>query len=96
MASSIDRFQTYLFQHIEDNGIQIPLGSELVLEIAHESNSWCYYFVDHTSKSLFWVHECDMTNETSELLGYPDLPHLRESFCIAVLGSIMTLNSMHL
>ena len=79
ISSQIDQFQTYLFLYIKENDIYIPDDSELVLEISHETHSWCYYFIDHASHSLFWVHECDMTHQTGELLGYPDLPHLRQS-----------------
>lgn len=37
-----------------------------------------------------------MTDATAELLGYPELPHLRESLRIATLGSITIYNFMHL
>ena len=89
VSSEIDQFQTYLFRYIEENDVAIPLDSELVLELSHETHSWRYYFVDHTSRSLFWVHECDMTYETFELLGYPTLPHLRGSSYSLILMPMM-------
>ena len=35
--------------------IEIPTTAELVLDFDEDSNACGYYFVDHDSKSLFWV-----------------------------------------
>ena len=35
--------------------IEIPATAELVLDVDEGSNACGYYFVDHNSKSLFWV-----------------------------------------
>ncbi|KAK7676771.1 hypothetical protein QCA50_020239 [Cerrena zonata] len=79
VAHEIELFQTQLWSHIHDNHIVIPEDSELVLDLVPGSNvkyAWCYYFVDHRTRSLFWVHEFDMSDHTYELLGYPELPLL--------------------
>ena len=81
-ASQIDQFQTLIFHYIGENNLHIPDDSELVLDILPESGSWGYYFVDHKSRSLFWVHQHDITDEVSEVLGYPNLPLLRKSLSV--------------
>lgn len=71
-----------MWDYVEDRNISIPEDSELVLELTPSSDArsaWSYYFVHHGTRSLFWVHEYDITHATVELLGRPGLPLLRKS-----------------
>ncbi|CAL1699558.1 unnamed protein product [Somion occarium] len=73
-------FEVQLKAYADDQNIEIPDDAELVLELQENgegSNYWMYYYVHHPTRSLFWLHEHDITWATSELLGKPDYSHLQ-------------------
>lgn len=75
----IESFANALEEHAKEEKISIPLGSELVLELEREGDhdyTWSYYFVDIESKSLFWLHDFDVTWWISELVGETSLSHI--------------------
>jgi len=49
----------------------LPSGDyDLVLELTPTedgTNEWCYYFVDHSMRTLFWLEDFDATELVSEL-----------------------------
>lgn len=69
----IDALDYYITEH----NFRIPSDAELVLELEEENKeiSWNYYFVDNSRRTLFWIHEHDVTWLTSGLLGEATLPH---------------------
>lgn len=53
---------------------------DLVLELKSddESGSVCwYYFVNHNSRCLFWLHESDVEDVLSDCKGVESLAHIR-------------------
>lgn len=67
-------FLELLDDTIRDQDKQIPSDHDLVLELeARDSDvggyHWCYYFVNHEKRTLFWLHDCDISNDLSEVKG---------------------------
>jgi len=49
----------------EARGEPLPSNSDLVLELQDEADGghrWCYYYVDHTARTLFWLHKHDVSD----------------------------------
>ena len=48
---------------VVDQNLTLPDDRELVLFLEKRRISggynWCYYFVSHATRSLFWIQECD-------------------------------------
>ena len=68
---------------IREQGLVLPLNHELVLYLEERLVSggynWVYYFVDHSTRSLFWIQECDPV----EQLDIHDVTGLRGSYDIS-------------
>ncbi|EMD35462.1 hypothetical protein CERSUDRAFT_157231 [Gelatoporia subvermispora B] len=66
---------------IHDRKIQLPENHELVLELEHNKdgtgNYWCYYFVNHERRCLFWLDEFDISNDLSEIKGVTSAAHVK-------------------
>lgn len=78
----VQDFIASLFGHISEHDYQIPHDSDLVLQLEEDTEEagyydWCYYFACHTSRSLFWVHEHDITSEIDNVLGTVSPSHLK-------------------
>lgn len=97
VLEEVAAFIVALDHYADENGFRISPDTELVLELEEEENkeiSWSYYFVDNSRRTLFWIHEHDVTWLTSELQGETSLPHFREywycySFSKATLNTQM-------
>ncbi|KAH9046321.1 hypothetical protein EDB83DRAFT_2553734 [Lactarius deliciosus] len=67
LSAEIHTFATLLDNELTNLGIQnsFPTNYALVLDIIETENEtcWAYYYVDHDSKTLFWLHhyECQGT-----------------------------------
>ena len=48
---------------VHENGLTLPADHDLVLFLEPRRTmpgfNWIYYYADHTSRTLFWVQECD-------------------------------------
>jgi len=76
-------------QSVEEiNGLReisppLPEDWELVLELEDSDetgNPICsYYFVCHSARCLFWLHEFNPKNALSDLSGVTEKAHVRES-----------------
>lgn len=78
MLEEVTALVAALDKYADENGIRISHNTELVLELEEEENkeiSWNYYYVDNFRRTLFWIHEHDVTWLTSELHGETSLPH---------------------
>ena len=61
----------------------LPADWELVLEL-EEDDETCericsYYFVRHSTRCLFWLHEFDLQSVLADLCGVTESTHTRES-----------------
>jgi len=58
-----------LLEHTDSSGL--PSGDyDIVLELApagDDTNEWCYYIVDHSMRTLFWLHDFDASEMISEV-----------------------------
>lgn len=67
-----------------DDGLVLPPHDyDLVLELEDDSSGghdWCYYFADHTTKTLVWLQPFEMTRELQAVKGAITLPHLSKFF----------------
>ena len=69
---------------LKDNCPPLPVDDwELVLELGEDRETGeliCfYYFVCHSSRCLFWLHEFDLESALNNLRGVSELTHIRES-----------------
>src|ERR1700720_1129541 len=55
---------------LEDTNITLPSGIELVLEMVSLNNELVcgYYFVEHTSRCLFWLEEFDAEGICNDII----------------------------
>ena len=61
----------------------LPEDWELVLELGKDGETgdpicW-YYFVCHSTRCLFWLHEFDLDPVLDDLPGVTEMSHIRES-----------------
>ena len=67
--TEINRFLQDINQLIDE--APMPADWELVLELTKDKQTdeplWKYYFVDHGTRALFWLHEYDMDTIVSDL-----------------------------
>ena len=68
---------------LKDISPSIPADWELVLELGEDDEtdeSICsYYFVRHSTRCLFWLHDFDLESILGELRGVTEKTHTRES-----------------
>lgn len=55
----------------------LPGQFDVVFEQLEEG--WGYYMVDHSSRSIFWLHSFDASWIPSQILGLPSYEHMGES-----------------
>lgn len=89
VLSEIEDFATCLEEMAREGNMTIPPGSELVLELeartsgnAETKHYWTYYFVNHTERVLFWLHEYDVCTELNILRGIQSASHISVSFSL--------------
>ena len=69
-------------QEKQAHGIHLPPDVDLVLELEdnHDTggHNWCYYFADHSTRTLVWLHEYELAYqcELRGITGATTLPHL--------------------
>ena len=78
-----------------DENINLPSDIELVLEIVPWDNEVIcgYYFVEHSSRCLFWLEEFDAEGICEEIKAVVSLSHLRESYLYGEVQGAMYLFS---
>ena len=63
ILSLLDVFAKQIEEMVVEQGLVLPENHELVLFLEKRKVSGgynrCYYFVDHKTRTLFWVQECD-------------------------------------
>ena len=61
----------------------LPVDWELVLELGKDDETeeriCSYYFVRHSTRCLFWLHEFDLQSVLEDLCGVTENTHIRES-----------------
>jgi hypothetical protein len=72
----------------------VQLDAELVLEITPDDQGMLqcgYYFVDHQTRSLFWLEEFEAEDLTYEIKGLSSAAHLstRITFSFAFLSNLL-------
>ncbi|KAJ3491302.1 hypothetical protein NLI96_g802 [Meripilus lineatus] len=77
----VECFLHALEKYAEEEFIKIPPKSELVIELTKpdggEDLVWEYYYVNPESRTLFWLHDFDVTWWLSELIGETSPPHIK-------------------
>ena len=83
----IETFADYLDccrEVLMQNGRQFPENYELVLDLGPSTSpederalTWRYYFVDHATKSVFWLRSVEMDDYLSEVKGMRSPAHVR-------------------
>ncbi|RPD75534.1 hypothetical protein L226DRAFT_545397 [Lentinus tigrinus ALCF2SS1-7] len=64
LLSILERFSAQIDEMVYERGLVLPPDHDLVLflewrEISQNGYNWIYYFVDHSSRTLFWVDDYD-------------------------------------
>jgi hypothetical protein len=71
---------------LEYHGKPFPTGNyDLVLDIVETKDKktiWQYYFVDHNTRTLFWLEIYDMSSLLSDTLGVEEPGHISEYFSV--------------
>jgi hypothetical protein len=71
---------------LESRGMPFPTGDyDLVLDIIETKDKktiWQYYFVDHNTRTLFWLELYDMSHLLSDTLGVEEPGHISEWFSV--------------
>ncbi|KAI0642660.1 hypothetical protein C8Q79DRAFT_1013332 [Trametes meyenii] len=78
----LEAFERRLCSIIQDNELALPNDYELVLYLEERKISggynWLYYYVDHATRSLFWLEELNII----EMLGDDSVPGIKTPSCI--------------
>ena len=68
---------------LRDCSPPLPGGWELVLELGVDGGTGepicSYYFVSHSTRCLFWLHEFDLEGILEDICGVTEKTHIRES-----------------
>ena len=63
ILKTLDTFSKEIDDRISEQSLVLPVQRELVLFLEERKVSggynWCYYFVDHETRTLFWIQECN-------------------------------------
>ena len=63
VLGTLHAFVRILEEMVRENGFTLPVDHDLVLFLEPRTTmpgfNWIYYYADHTSRTLFWVQECD-------------------------------------
>ena len=77
-----------LRENLRENLLPLPMDWELALELGEDDETGepicSYYFVCHTTRCLFWLHEFDLEYALGGLRGVTELPHIRESALVSI------------
>ncbi|KAL4254770.1 hypothetical protein ABKN59_004796 [Abortiporus biennis] len=76
----IEDFASQMAELVESKGITLPEDIQLALELDPDEtgeNNWQYYFVRHSTRTLFWLHDFDVADLTDEIMGETSLQHIR-------------------
>lgn len=66
---------------LQRDSMRLPVDTELVLELEDEGEGeykWCYYFVCHHTRTLFWLHEHDVSEYIDSVTGVRSPAHLSQ------------------
>ncbi|KAI0763100.1 hypothetical protein BD413DRAFT_484729 [Trametes elegans] len=81
IKATLQAFEEVLESKIREQNLILPTDYELVLYLEERKISggynWLYYYVDHSTRSLFWVQEMDIIEEISEIGGIKQLSEIR-------------------
>jgi len=68
---------------LKEDSPPLPEDWELVLELGKDGKTGepicSYYFVRHSTRCLFWLHEFDLEPVLDDLAGVTEKAHIRES-----------------
>lgn len=70
-----------LIEHFQRERFELPPDAELVLELSGADGTedyWSYYFVNHVSKTLFWLHNFDPESILFGIGGVDCNTHIRK------------------
>ena len=58
----------------------MPSNYDLVIDIvkAEDETNIRYYYVDHDTRTMFWLDKCDMSGLLSDILGVTEPGHISE------------------
>ncbi|KZT04473.1 uncharacterized protein LAESUDRAFT_296031 [Laetiporus sulphureus 93-53] len=77
----IEDFVAVLDRIVEEQNIQLPPGAELVLDLRTdpetEERYWCYYYVNHKDRVLFWIQDYEVTRRLGQLKGIYSATHIK-------------------
>ncbi|TBU35274.1 hypothetical protein BD311DRAFT_829155 [Dichomitus squalens] len=75
--AKISAWITRLDTLIETDGMALPDDYEIFLSVATDDDGCKYYFVDHTTQTVFWIEEIDPERHELELPPVCSVAHLR-------------------
>ncbi|KAI0356096.1 hypothetical protein OH77DRAFT_1401749 [Trametes cingulata] len=77
----LQAFEERLLDMIHDQNVVLPPDYELVLYLEERKLSggynWLYYYVDPSTRSLFWIEEFDIIDELNEVTGIKTLSDIK-------------------
>jgi hypothetical protein len=78
--NEINRFLQAIDQ-LASESEEMPLDWELVLELSNDEETekriWSYYFINHSDRALFWLHDIDARIILNGLPGVSSRAHIR-------------------
>lgn len=82
IRQEIELFAKYLDDYLQAAELSLPSDEcDLVLEIVPaedgEGTAWCYYYVDHRSRTLFWLTPFDTDYLLAEVRGVTSPAHIK-------------------
>ncbi|KAI0064305.1 hypothetical protein BV25DRAFT_1990055 [Artomyces pyxidatus] len=78
----IEAFAQYLDDRLEADARSLPSDEcEVVLDCVRDEETglitWSYYYVDHTTRTLFWLDVYDASNIISDVMGVMSPSHIK-------------------
>lgn len=77
ISSRITRWAEKLDILIENDDLVLPDDYEIFITVAAEDDGCKYYFVDHTTRTVFWLEEIDPERHGLELAQVCSIAHMR-------------------
>ena len=79
LREQIDQFADYLEKYLEQARAELPSNDyEVVLDIEEVEGIilWKYYYVDHDTRTLFWLRDHDAEDASREIYGLASPDHV--------------------
>jgi len=79
--AEIEDFAALLDDMLKVAKVELPPDAELALELEDNleqdpPHHWCYYYVNHAARALFWLQDYEVTQDIVRLKGVKTASHI--------------------